>query len=182
MRHRLAHAVTGIRLALLPVWIWCWHLGSGWSIVLMAVMIASDMADGALARRLGTASAAGAKFDALSDFAVILAAAVAMGARDPRFLCLGGVAAASFGSWFLRRKARAAWLYTRYGKYNGAVCYAVLLSGCCGTWSVCRGPAWDWALGIMPWMGVAFMCMSALLDCMDGRRRVRESDAWPGLR
>ncbi len=74
-----ANAVSALRVALTPAFLWCvWRAqrgGSGWAAVgVFAVAAASDFADGRLARRWGAESAVGRALDHGADIAFILAA------------------------------------------------------------------------------------------------------------
>lgn len=76
-----ANAVSALRVALVPAFLWCvWHAqrgGSGWAAVaVFAVAALSDFADGRLARRWGAESAVGRALDHGADIAFILAALV----------------------------------------------------------------------------------------------------------
>jgi phosphatidylglycerophosphate synthase len=158
MRRCLADAISLSRVALLPLWALAWGSGSGASLPVMAVMAMSDVADGAVARRLGTASAAGANLDSLCDLGVILVVFCLMGGSDPRYWCLAFLAVLNFCSWFLRRWPGAIRSYTRAGKYNGVLCYGLICMGCVGQCSHNQG----WFLtgaqtvfltGVATWLG-----------------------------
>jgi CDP-diacylglycerol--glycerol-3-phosphate 3-phosphatidyltransferase/cardiolipin synthase len=71
------HALTALRLLLAPALPLLALQGRSTEIaLLLGVALASDVADGFLARRLGVASDAGAWFDVWADFAIVLAAFV----------------------------------------------------------------------------------------------------------
>ena len=77
LRLQAANLVTGLRLALTPVFIaLAWHAGRvGWGAGLVFVVIAaSDVWDGRLARRYGSASRTGRTFDHVADIGFILSA------------------------------------------------------------------------------------------------------------
>jgi phosphatidylglycerophosphate synthase len=77
LRLQAANLLTGMRLALTPVFIaLAWHAGSaGWGAgLLFWVIAASDVCDGRLARRYGSAGRAGRIFDHVADIGFILSA------------------------------------------------------------------------------------------------------------
>jgi phosphatidylglycerophosphate synthase len=74
-----ANAVSALRVALTPAFLWCvWRAhrgGSGWAAVgVFAVAALSDFADGQVARRWGAASTVGRALDHGADIAFILSA------------------------------------------------------------------------------------------------------------
>jgi phosphatidylglycerophosphate synthase len=77
LRLQAANLVTGLRLALTPVFIAlaCRAGAAGWGAGLLFVVIAaSDVWDGRLARRYGTASRTGRTLDHVADIGFILSA------------------------------------------------------------------------------------------------------------
>jgi phosphatidylglycerophosphate synthase len=77
LRLQAANLLTGLRLALTPLFIaLAWHAGpAGWGAGLLFVVIAaSDVWDGRLARRYGSASRTGRTFDHVADIGFILGA------------------------------------------------------------------------------------------------------------
>jgi CDP-diacylglycerol--glycerol-3-phosphate 3-phosphatidyltransferase len=72
MRH-LPNLISGCRLATAPVLlVLAWYGYAHTFLVVTAASFASDVLDGALARRLGHTSALGAKLDSVSDFVLYL--------------------------------------------------------------------------------------------------------------
>jgi len=77
---RLANALTGLRVLLTPVFVFAaWRASqvprSGTvAVALFAVVAASDVWDGRLARRFGSAAPAGKRFDHWADIAFLLSA------------------------------------------------------------------------------------------------------------
>jgi phosphatidylglycerophosphate synthase len=77
LRLQAANLLTGLRLALTPAFIaLAWHAGAaGWGAgVLFVVIAASDVWDGRLARRYGSASRTGRTFDHVADIGFIVGA------------------------------------------------------------------------------------------------------------
>ncbi len=126
VRRWAADAVSLSRLVLLFPLVWCEITASPWALAVLAVIVVSDLIDGPIARRLGTAGSRGAFIDAACDVAVVMSAAIAVGASDARYAGLAAVMALAFLSYagfslILRRFA-----YTRLGRYDGAVCFGVV--------------------------------------------------------
>ncbi|MBI5850252.1 MAG: CDP-alcohol phosphatidyltransferase family protein [Planctomycetes bacterium] len=69
----LPNAISALRIALVPVWVWAAELANGGAVgncLAVAVLVAigiSDLADGWLARRFGLQSRVGATLDAVAD-------------------------------------------------------------------------------------------------------------------
>jgi phosphatidylglycerophosphate synthase len=95
----------------------------------MLVIVASDILDGRLARKLGTANARGAAIDTLCDFAALAAAMIVLGAGDRRMILVLMLMLAAFGSWVVSSFIIGPMCYSRIGKYNGAACYALAVVG-----------------------------------------------------
>lgn len=77
MTRHAANAVTALRLALAPVFVWSVsaRAGGGWVAALLFALIASsDYFDGRIARRLAIATPAGRWLDHLADIGFILVA------------------------------------------------------------------------------------------------------------
>lgn len=60
VRHWAADAVTISRIVLVIQWTRCESAGSAWAFPVMAGIVASDLLDSPIARRLGTARGGGA--------------------------------------------------------------------------------------------------------------------------
>ena len=122
----MAHLLTGVRLGLaLPLAIAFARpdlLDAGLVAVLLAVAIASDYADGVVARRYGTASAAGQLFDHATDCLFVtagLTGAALMG-RVPLVLPVLVTLAFSqyvFDSYWLHRRKQLR--MSAIGRWNG---------------------------------------------------------------
>lgn len=64
----LPNVLSGLRLLLAPVLLWCAHVGlAGPFLWLLALALATDAVDGHLARRLGVATPLGARLDSWGD-------------------------------------------------------------------------------------------------------------------
>jgi phosphatidylglycerophosphate synthase len=126
MKRHLANLLSISRLFLLVPLIFCLVADSRWAFPIMTAIILTDLLDGPAARKLKTAGPSGASLDAACDAAVALSAAFAAGLSDPRYLSAAALMAASFYSWTVRRTGPGISSYTRLGRYNGAVCYALL--------------------------------------------------------
>ena len=121
-----ADAVSFSRLALLVPLV-RWEIsGSPWALAALALIVLSDLADGAIARRLGTAGSRGATIDAVCDGLVAVNAAVAAGLADPRYAGLAAVMAVAFLSYGAFSLIIRRFAHTRLGRYDGAICYAVI--------------------------------------------------------
>jgi phosphatidylglycerophosphate synthase len=81
-----ADAVSFSRALLVFAWIYCHAHQNIWAVVVVVVIVLSDVIDGPIARRTGTAGPRGAAVDVACDVFVILASTLAAGATDP--LCL----------------------------------------------------------------------------------------------
>lgn len=122
----MAHLLTGIRLGLaLPLAVAFARpesLAAGLVAVLLAAAIASDLLDGVVARRRGTASPAGQLFDHATDCTFVtagLTGAALAGAVPP---ALPALVAAAFGqyaadSYWLHREPRLR--MSTIGRWNG---------------------------------------------------------------
>lgn len=139
MKHWIADAVSLSRIALIALWIRCEIAGSPWALVVMAAIVASDLLDGPIARRLSTANERGALLDAACDSGVVVAAAVTVGLDDARYLGLAGLMAAAFVSWGAYSLVVGRLAYTRLGKYDGAMCYALVAAASAQPWLAALG-------------------------------------------
>lgn len=104
---------------------------AAWAAVILAAAIASDLADGALARRLGTASPAGRLLDHTVDVLFVTTGLVAGAARGAFPWILPVLVAAAFAQYAIDSYlvARARELRpSRLGRYNG-ILYFVPLGG-----------------------------------------------------
>jgi phosphatidylglycerophosphate synthase len=88
--------------------------------------VASDLIDGPIARRLGTAGSRGALLDAACDVLVVMSAAVAAGLSDARYAGLAAIMALTFLSYAAFSLIIGRFAYTRLGRYDGVVSYGVI--------------------------------------------------------
>lgn len=116
----------------------------------MAVIVISDLVDGRLARKLGTAGSRGALIDAGCDAIVVLTAACVLGVGDPRYLWIAALMAMAFVSYGAYSLVIRTFAYTRLGRYDGALCYALVAAAALRPWFALAGitapEAWEWAL------------------------------------
>lgn len=122
----IANAVSLTRVALLVPWIACVRADSPAAGPLLVVMVASDVADGAIARRLAVAGSGGALVDASCDALVAVTGTLALGLGDPGFLVLAAIMAGAFLSYAAYSLRLGHFGYTRLGRYDGVISYAVL--------------------------------------------------------
>lgn len=129
-RVRIAHGLTGMRLAAAPplaAALW-WGYAST-ALVLIAVAAASDVLDGRMARRYGVASDRGRWFDHGADIAFLLAGFITLAAAGEVSyavpLAVGGAFAVYAGDvrWRGERSSRLA---GRLGHMGGVLNYVVL--------------------------------------------------------
>jgi phosphatidylglycerophosphate synthase len=118
------HVLTALRLLSAPL-LW-WLIGGGalgWALALLVLAMISDYADGQIARRWGRPSTAGAYFDVVADFAVIVAvfAGLAAGGALPPWLPI--LIAAAF-ALFLATSRAGPTIYDPVGRYVGALLFS----------------------------------------------------------
>ncbi len=134
MRSWIANLISISRLALMAPWALDQRMGGKSALPYMCAIAATDLLDGRAARWLGTSSALGARIDSGCDFAVLSIAALILAIDEPRYLFVALSMVAAFGSWkYVHRRAGRP-VYTRLGKYDGALLYALALFGSSGAW------------------------------------------------
>ena len=121
-----ADAVSLSRVLLLVPLVWLVIVGSQWAVVVLAAIIASDLLDGPIARRLGTAGSRGALLDATCDVLVVMSAAIAAALSDARYAGLAAVMAMAFLSYGALSLIIGRFAYTRLGRYDGVVSYGAI--------------------------------------------------------
>jgi phosphatidylglycerophosphate synthase len=126
MKRYLANTISLSRIILLVPWSLCSMADSPWALFVMALIIATDLIDGPIARRLKTAGAFGGALDAACDTAVAITASVITGIREPVFFAAAAVMGFNALSWVIYRRMAGGETYTKLGRYNGAACYALL--------------------------------------------------------
>lgn len=123
----LPSAVSGVRLALAPLLAGVILAGDHRTgAAVLAFGAATDIADGALARRLGVASAAGAWLDVWADFLLVIAGLSALAVRGALPWWPVGVPAAVFAA-FLATSKRPRPVYDPVGKAYGGVLMGSML-------------------------------------------------------
>jgi phosphatidylglycerophosphate synthase len=131
----VANALTAVRLLLALPFAVCMAAPdarhAAWAALILAAAIGSDLADGALARRLGTASAAGRLLDHAADVLFVMSGLVAGAVRGAFPWILPVLVAAAFAQYAIdsyvvdrARELRP----SRLGRYNG-ILYFVPLGG-----------------------------------------------------
>lgn len=120
----LPHLLTGMRLLSAPL---LWWLVTGFALgaalVCLALAMFSDAIDGALVRRFGVPSRAGAYFDATADLAVIMAAFGAFAWIGIYPYWLVGLISLAFVVFLLTSRLTPS-IYDPVGRYIGGVLYA----------------------------------------------------------
>ncbi len=182
----MAHLLTGLRLALALPFAWCMSRDgdlSAWlAAAAIAIAIATDLADGPVARRTGRASAAGRVFDHSSDFLFVtggLVGGALRGAFPPLLPLLVVVAFAQYviDSYWLHqvRELRMSSL----GRWNGILYFVPLV----GDVLVRTGLLAALGLGLLaplvPWIAWALVGSTALSI---GDRLLALSRTGPGSR
>jgi CDP-diacylglycerol--glycerol-3-phosphate 3-phosphatidyltransferase len=129
----MANALTAVRLLLAVPFVVCMAAPdvrhAAWAALLLAAAILSDLADGALARRLGTVSAAGRLLDHTADVSFVTSGLVAGAERGVFPWILPVLVAAAFGQYVIDSYlvARARELRpSRLGRYNGILYFVPL--------------------------------------------------------
>lgn len=131
----MANALTAARLLLAVPFALCMAAPDGrraaWAAVILAAAIVSDLVDGALARRLGSASASGRLFDHSADVIFVTSGLVAAAQRGALPFLLPVLVASAFAQYVVDSYlvVRALELRpSRLGRYNG-IGYFVPLGG-----------------------------------------------------
>jgi phosphatidylglycerophosphate synthase len=131
----MANLFTAVRVLLAWPFVLCMvppdARHAAWAAVILAAAIASDVVDGAIARRLGSASAAGRLFDHTADVTFVMSGLVAGAARGAFPWVLPALVGAAFAQYvidsYVIDRARAL-RPSRLGRYNG-ILYFVPLGG-----------------------------------------------------
>ena len=117
----LPHGLTALRLALAPVLYQLIVAGEGdLAVIGLAIAMATDAADGPLARRFGVASRAGAHFDFWADFFLIEAAFAGFAATGTGPWSIPVLTALSFG-FFVATVRFTAEIYDPVGRNIGGI-------------------------------------------------------------
>jgi phosphatidylglycerophosphate synthase len=159
-----ANALTASRLALTPVL--AWAIASGLhalALACFALAVASDLADGRVARRRGEASALGGFLDHATDALFVASGIAALASRSLAPALLPVLVLASFAQYALDSRALAGrpLRASALGRTNG-IAYFVLV----GVPVVRDGLRVGWPSdALLPWLGwtlVATTCASML--------------------
>jgi len=121
-----ADAVSLSRVALLGPLAWLVVGRNPWALLVLAAIIASDLVDGPLARRLGAAGSRGAIIDAACDALVVVTVAAAAGFSDQRYGGLAWIMLMAFLSYGAFSLLIGRFAYTRLGRYDGTVSYGII--------------------------------------------------------
>ena len=129
-----ANALSGIRFALAFIWIGAFAAGSDSRAIFATLAIAatlSDILDGRLARRLGTASATGRWLDSLADITFILVALTceAIASAIPFYIPLliaTSFTQYAFDSVLVHREGVP--VRSRLGHWGGVINYALVIA------------------------------------------------------
>src|SRR5437762_5692104 len=130
----MANALTTIRLILALPFAWLMASGDSWHAALAAVTLAmaigTDLLDGPVARRRGTATAAGRAFDHGADFLFVMSGLLAGATRGAFPWILPVLVTAAFAQYVIdsywidhRHTLRP----SRLGRYNGILYFAPLV-------------------------------------------------------
>ena len=123
----LPHILSTLRLALAPfVFLVILKGYLDISLLLVAVAVLTDVADGWLARRLKSPSTLGSYLDVFADFCFLFAACTALVLRHVYPFWLLMIMLLMFMQFVLRPEQGRP-VYDPVGKYYGAVLYAVVL-------------------------------------------------------
>ncbi|MBI4272150.1 MAG: CDP-alcohol phosphatidyltransferase family protein [Candidatus Rokubacteria bacterium] len=160
----MANALTGVRLLLIVPFAVLMARGDARSAILAALVlaaaIATDLLDGPVARRRGTATAASAAFDHTTDFLFVTSGLAAGAARGAFPWILPALVAVAFtqyvvDSYWLHRDRRLR--ASRLGRCNGILYFVPLAGDILVRWGL---PALEPLLGIVVWGLVASTVLS----------------------
>jgi len=124
-----ANALTGFRLAAVPALVVAIHADSAWAATaVFTLAVASDVADGIVARRFGEQSGLGRLFDHAADAIFVTSGAAALAAAGVLPPLLHTLIAASFLQYALDAKiARASGPRpSTLGRWNGIAYYVIV--------------------------------------------------------
>lgn len=125
MRKWIANGISFSRLLILLPWALVQGRGKA-ALPLIGFVIASDLLDGPVARRLGMASERGARIDAFCDLLFCLSASLVLAQGQVLYLPVFAAMVCAFGVWHGRHSRQGRVVYTRLGKYSGALCYGLI--------------------------------------------------------
>lgn len=124
----LANALTGLRLALAPALVAAILAGAAEIAALaLGLAIATDVADGRLARRRSEDSPLGGALDHAVDAAFVSAGSAALAAQGALPVALPVLIAAAFAQYAIDSRTRAGGLVgSRLGRWNGIAYYVAV--------------------------------------------------------
>jgi CDP-diacylglycerol--glycerol-3-phosphate 3-phosphatidyltransferase len=129
----LANALTAVRLLLIVPFALLMASGekhpAAFALVIYAVALATDFADGPMARRRGTVSAIGGAFDHTTDFLFVTAGLFAGASRDAFPLILPVLVVVAFAQYFIDSywtHRRGGLRKSNLGRYNGILYFVPL--------------------------------------------------------
>jgi phosphatidylglycerophosphate synthase len=173
----LANALTGLRLALAPGLVAAILAGRpSVAALVFAIAVATDVADGRIARRRSEASPLGGALDHAVDAAFVTAGTAALASQGALPALLPALIAAAFVQYAVDSRTRAGGLRgSRLGRWNGIAYYVAVAVPIVrdATGLGWPAPALVRALG---WLLVA----STLLSVADRLRRALRSRRAPG--
>jgi phosphatidylglycerophosphate synthase len=172
-----ANGLTCVRVAALPALVIAINAGAAWlALAVFALAVATDVADGIVARRFEEQSGLGRLFDHAADAAFVTAGAAALAHAGVLPPLLPTLIAASFLQYALDAKVAkgAGPRASRLGRWNGIAYYVIVAipivrDALAIGWPA---PAWVMALG---WLLVG----STLVSMAD---RLIQSRSWAALR
>ncbi|MDD1775968.1 MAG: CDP-alcohol phosphatidyltransferase family protein [Candidatus Methanomethylicus sp.] len=127
-RSSIPWLITSLRVVLLPLLAYLIYSDSNLSAtVLFAFLVATDLADGHIARRLGSDSKHGAYFDASADFILIMGIFLTFAIKQTHSFWIPLLIALCFSQFLFTGKNRAN-IYDPIGKYFGSFLYASILA------------------------------------------------------
>jgi phosphatidylglycerophosphate synthase len=182
-----ANAVTVLRMALTPAFVWgvVWAQGggSGWpAAAVFAVAALSDVLDGRVARRLGAESAGGRVLDHAADIVFILAALGLYTGLGLAPWWVPASVAAAFAVYVLdslrRSGAQPALIGSRIG-HIGGVCNYALIGVLVGNDTVGLGWLPPWGTRILFALVPIYSAASIATRVLSGRRRQRSRGVPP---
>lgn len=173
----LANALTGLRLAVVPVLVAAILAGApSLAALVFAIAVATDVADGRIARRRSEASPLGGALDHAVDAAFVTAGTAALASQGALPPLLPALIAAAFVQYAVDSRTRAGGLRgSRLGRWNGIAYYVAVAVPIVRDAAGLGWPA-PALVGALGWLLVA----STLLSMADRLRRSRRSRRAPG--
>lgn len=185
----LPNAISALRIALVPVWVWVAELanggavGNGLAVTILAVIGLSDLVDGWLARKFGLESRVGATLDAVADKLAQVVLVTYLALRS-------GPAFEALPLWFLglliardvilltgvtvirARTGKVAVEHRLHGKASSVLLFVMLLAFCAGYGREVTLPLLLSIAALITW--------STVLYVRDGARQLASAGARDG--